>query len=76
MMDILTAVNYLMTLAQAAADITGHVAAVSQVIQTAQAAGRTDLTADEWASVVAMDDQARAKLQAAIDTAAKLTVPA
>ena len=39
---------------------------ISTLIQTAQAAGRTTLTADEWASVVGADNSAEAALVAAI----------
>lgn len=39
---------------------------ISTLIQTAQAAGRTTLTADEWSTVVGADDSAEAALLAAI----------
>lgn len=39
---------------------------ISTLIQTAQAAGRTTLTAEEWASVIGADNSAEAALVAAI----------
>lgn len=39
---------------------------ISTLIQTAQAAGRTTLSADEWASVIGADNSAEAALIAAI----------
>jgi len=42
---------------------------VSTMIREAQAAGRTELSADEWQQILAADDIARAELTAAIDRA-------
>ena len=42
---------------------------ISQLIQTAQAAGQTDLTADQWAIIIGNDDSAAAALAAAIAAA-------
>lgn len=39
---------------------------ISTLIQTAQASGRTTLTAEEWASVIGADNSAEAALVAAI----------
>lgn len=39
---------------------------ISTLIQTAQAAGRTTLTSEEWATVVGADDSAESALLAAI----------
>jgi hypothetical protein len=42
---------------------------ISQLIQTAQAAGQTNLTAEQWAVIVGNDDSAEAALAAAIAAA-------
>lgn len=42
---------------------------ISQLIQTAQAAGQTSLTADQWATITGNDDSAEAALSAAIAAA-------
>lgn len=42
---------------------------ISQLIQTAQAAGQTNLTPEQWATVVGADDSAEAALTAAIAAA-------
>ena len=42
---------------------------ISQLIQTAQVAGQTDLTADQWAIIIGNDDSAEAALAAAIAAA-------
>ena len=42
---------------------------ISQLIQTAQAAGQTNLTADQWATITGADDSAEASLTAAIAAA-------
>jgi hypothetical protein len=42
---------------------------ISQLIQTAQAAGQTDLTAEQWSSIVGADNSAEAALAAAIAAA-------
>lgn len=47
-----------------------HASEVSQLIQTAKANGQTDLTADQWATLVAANDAARARL---VDAIAKAT---
>lgn len=47
---------------------------ISTLIQTAQAAGRTTLTADEWATIVGADNSAEVALVAAI-AKAKGSVP-
>ena len=39
-----------------------NLASVSQVIKAAQANGQTTLTADQWATITAADDAARAAL--------------
>lgn len=41
-------------------------AQISALIQKAQAAGRTDLTTEEWKAIADADDQARSELDAAI----------
>lgn len=74
-MGVAQAIQYLIALASAAADLSSHAAAVSSIIKDVQASGRTTLTAAEWDSVVALDDKARARLQTAIDEAANLTSP-
>jgi hypothetical protein len=43
-----------------------HAQQISAIIQAAQSAGRTDLTSDEWNTILASDDKARAALVAAI----------
>lgn len=43
---------------------------ISQLIQTAQANGQTELTAEQWGTIVGADNSAEAALTAAI-TAAK-----
>lgn len=42
---------------------------ISQLIQTAQASGQTDLTAAQWATITGNDDSAEAALTAAIAAA-------
>jgi len=42
---------------------------ISQLIQTAQAAGQTDLTVEQWATITGADDSAMAALAAAIAAA-------
>lgn len=42
---------------------------ISQLIQTAQAAGQTDLTPAQWAQITGSDDSAEAALAAAIAAA-------
>ena len=42
---------------------------IATLISKAQAEGRTDLTIDEWTSIVSADDNARAKLVEAIANA-------
>jgi len=46
-----------------------NAAQISQLIQLAQSAGQTTLTADQWATVIGTDDSAEAALTAAIDAA-------
>jgi hypothetical protein len=46
-------------------------AAISSIIATAQAAGRTDLTPDEWNTILSADDRARTSLINAILQASK-----
>ena len=46
-------------------------AAISQIIAAAQAAGRTDLTPDEWNTILSADDRARTSLINAILAASK-----
>lgn len=42
---------------------------ISQLIQTAQANGQTNLTVDQWASITGSDDSAEAAVLAAIAAA-------
>ncbi len=42
---------------------------ISQIIQTAQAAGQVNLTAEQWAQITGSDDSAEAALTAAIAAA-------
>lgn len=42
---------------------------VSQIIQTAQAAGQVNLTPEQWASIIGSDDSASAALASAIAAA-------
>lgn len=42
---------------------------ISQIIQSAQAAGQTTLTVEQWAQITGADDSAEAKLAAAIAAA-------
>lgn len=42
---------------------------IAALIQTAQAAGQTDLTSDQWAQITGADDSAEAALTAAIAAA-------
>ncbi len=56
---IAIAVDLLTTLLQ-------NASAISGLIQTATAEGRTTLTASEWAAIVGNDDSAEASLIAAI----------
>ena len=42
---------------------------ISQLIQSAQAAGQTELTAAQWATITGADDSAEAQLSAAIAAA-------
>lgn len=42
---------------------------ISQLIQAAQAAGQSTLTADQWAQITGADDSAEADLAAAIAAA-------
>lgn len=42
---------------------------ISSIVQTAQAAGSTTLTAEQWAQITADDDSAAAALAAAIAAA-------
>ena len=68
MSNALAAVSLAVDLLTAAAELSLRLQAVSTLLQRARAEGR-DLTDEELASVVATDDEARAKLQAAIDRA-------
>ena len=42
---------------------------ISQIIQSAQAAGQTDLTPAQWSQITGADDSAEAQLAAAIAAA-------
>ena len=68
-MGTLQVIQYLITLATAAADIAAHAAQVSAVLKQVQADGRAELTAEEWAKVSGMDDAARQRLENAIKAA-------
>lgn len=46
-----------------------NAAQISQLIQSAQSAGQTTLTTDQWATVIGADNSAEAALSAAIDAA-------
>lgn len=46
-----------------------NASSIGQIIQTAQAEGRTDLTDDEWKLIVGGDDSAEAAVIAAIAAA-------
>ena len=46
-----------------------NASSIGQIIQTAQAEGRTDLTDDEWKLIVGGDDSAEAAVVAAIAAA-------
>lgn len=48
---------------------------ISQLIQGATAAGQTELTAAQWASIVGADDSAEVALQAAIAAATATPSP-
>jgi hypothetical protein len=48
---------------------------ISQLIQGANVAGQTELTAAQWATIVGADDSAEAALTAAISAAAATPVP-
>lgn len=48
---------------------------ISQLIQGATAAGQTELTAAQWASIIGADDSAEAALQAAITAATSIPRP-
>lgn len=61
-MPVAAAVDLLVALLQNAQSI-------SQLIQAAQAAGQTELTAEQWATITGNDDSAEAALAAAIITA-------
>lgn len=58
-MPVAAAVDLLVALLQNAQSI-------SQLIQAAQAAGQTELTAEQWATITGNDDSAEAALAAAI----------
>lgn len=66
-MELLTAVSMLLNLVSAASELALKLQAIGAIIQKAQAEGRTKLTDDEWAEIIALDDNARAALQKAID---------
>ena len=61
-MGVTAAVDLLLALLQNATKI-------SEIIQTAQAAGQTTLTPEQWASITGDDDSAEAALTAAIAAA-------
>lgn len=65
-MEILEAINALITLTTAATNAASNIGQVSAIIGNATAQGRTTLTADEEATVKAIDDTARAQLLAAL----------
>lgn len=66
-MELLTAVSMLLNLVSAASELALKLQAIGAIIQKAQTEGRTKLTDDEWAEIVALDDNARDALQKAID---------
>ena len=67
-MQTLAALNALAELMQVLMNGLAGAAQISAVIQKAQAEGRTTLTAEESAGILAADDSARAALVAAIQS--------
>lgn len=67
----LEAVNMLVTLMGTANNMIASAGQISQILATAQAQGRTQLTPEEWAVVQGADDAARQQLVDAIAKALK-----
>lgn len=65
-MEIIQAINLLLTLTSSLSTLAGQAGVISDMIQKAQAEGRTTLTPEEWATITVADDAARAELVKAI----------
>lgn len=65
-MNTLAALNMLVTLTSTLTELANHAQQISALIQKAQAEGRTELTAEEWALITGADDAARSALANAI----------
>lgn len=63
---VIEAVGLLADLATAISNLARQTAQVSTLIHKAQSEGRDHLTAEEWAQIVSMDDQAKTRLEIAI----------
>lgn len=68
-MEILSAVSLLLQLTSAASGLMAQVQQIGAMIEKAKGEGRTTFTAEEWAQIKALDDQARANLADAIKNA-------
>ena len=68
-MTIAEAIALLLTLTSSLTQAAANIQTISNLIATAQAAGRTTFTADEWAQIQGIDTNARAALLAQITAA-------
>lgn len=69
MMTIAEALALLLQLTQTLTQATANIQTISGIVQTATAAGRTNLTADELTQVQGIDTAARQQLLSAITAA-------
>lgn len=70
-MTVAEAIALLLQLTQTLAQATANIQTISGLIQTAQAAGRTTFTPEEWSQIQGIDSAARQQLIDAITTALK-----
>jgi hypothetical protein len=66
-MGVIEALSIGISLTNAGLELLTKANGVSQLVNKAQHEGRSTLTKEEWDSVIKMDDDARDKLQAAIE---------
>jgi hypothetical protein len=66
-MGVIEALSIGISLTNAGLELLTKANVVSQLVNKAQNEGRDTLTQEEWNSVIKMDDDARNKLQAAIE---------
>jgi hypothetical protein len=65
-MEIIQAINLLLTLTNSLSTLAGQASIISDMIQKVQAEGRTTLTPEEWKVITQLDDSAREELKRAI----------